>query len=112
MTMSNGKPVQEGVRVLLPRNMTWDRLAKMTPDEIRTQNLWPAGFYPLPHPHHESGGMVFPQPQIDEVRKQNARDLTRFDLDFDLPQHLLPEFPAPMYLTHGLTWETCRKDCL
>jgi cytochrome c peroxidase len=25
--------------------------------------------------------------------------LTRFDLDFDLPQHLLPEFPAPMYLT-------------
>ena len=23
----------------------------------------------------------------------------RFDLDFDLPQHLLPEFPAPIYLT-------------
>ena len=43
--------------------------------------------------------MVFPKPQIDEVKKQNARDLTRFDLDFDLPQHLLPEFPAPIYLT-------------
>ena len=25
--------------------------------------------------------------------------MTRFDLDFDLPQHLLPEFPAPIYLT-------------
>lgn len=39
------------------------------------------------------------KPQIDEVKKQNARDLTRFDLDFDLPQHLLPVFPAPIYLT-------------
>jgi cytochrome c peroxidase len=25
--------------------------------------------------------------------------LTRFDLDFDLPDHFLPEFPAPLYLT-------------
>src|SRR4029434_3207076 len=65
----------------------------------KKQKLWPAGFYPLPHPHHEAGGMVFPKPKIDEVKKQNARDLTRFDLDFDLPQHLLPEFPPPIYLT-------------
>ena len=43
--------------------------------------------------------MVFPQPLIDETRRQTGRDLTRFDLDFDLPQHLLPEFPAPIYLT-------------
>src|SRR6202022_3964570 len=28
-----------------------------------------------------------------------GRDLTRFDLDFDLPDHFLPEFPAPIYLT-------------
>src|SRR3989454_1070178 len=26
-------------------------------------------------------------------------DLTRFDLDFDLPDHFLPEFPPPMFLT-------------
>jgi cytochrome c peroxidase len=43
--------------------------------------------------------MVFPKFHIDEVKKQNQRDLERFDLDFDLPDHLLPEFPPPIYLT-------------
>src|SRR5207248_10224313 len=37
--------------------------------------------------------------QIDEIKKQTSRDLTRFDLDFDLPDAFLPEFPAPIYLT-------------
>ena len=99
VTMSRGKPVQGGVRVRLPKGMTWEKLAAMTPGEIQSQNLWPAGFYPLPHPHHEAGGMIFPQPLIDETKRQTGRDLTRIDLDFDLPQHLLPEFPAPIYLT-------------
>ena len=99
VTMSRGKPVQEGVRVRLPKNMTWGKLAAMSPEEIKSRNLWPAGLFPLPHPHHEAGGMVFPQPLIDETRRQTGRDLTRFDLDFDFPQHLLPEFPAPIYLT-------------
>ena len=98
-TMSRGKPVQEGVRVKLPEGKTWEDLAAMSPDEIKSKNVWPAGFYPLPHPHHEAGGMLFPQPLIDETKLQTGRDLTRFDLDFDLPQHLLPEFPAPIYLT-------------
>jgi cytochrome c peroxidase len=97
--MSAGKPVQEGVRVRLPRGTTWEALATMTPEEIKSKKLWPAGFFPLPHPHHEAGGMVFPQPLIDETKRQTGRDLTRFDLDFDLPQHLVPEFPAPIYLT-------------
>jgi cytochrome c peroxidase len=99
VTMSRGKPVQEGIRVKLPAGTTWEQLAAMSPEEIKSRNLWPAGFYPLPHPHHEAGGMVFPQPLIDETKRQTGRDLTRFDLDFDLPQHLLPEFPAPIYLT-------------
>lgn len=43
--------------------------------------------------------MLFPQHHIDEIRKQEGRDLTRFDLDFDLPDHLLPEFPPAVYLT-------------
>jgi len=97
--MSKGKPVQDGVRVKLAAGMTWEKLAAMTPAEIKTKDAWPAGFFPLPHPHHEAQGMLFPKPQIDEMKKQTARDLTRFDLDFDLPQHLLPEFPAPIYLT-------------
>lgn len=97
--MARGKGVQEGVRIRLPQGVTWDRLASMSPEEIKTANLWPAGFYPLPHPHHEAGGMVFPKPLIEETKKQTGRDLTRFDLDYDFPQHLLPEFPAPIYLT-------------
>lgn len=99
VAMSRGKPVQAGVRVLLPQGVTWEELAAMSAADIKAKGLWPAGFYPLPHPHHESGGMVFPQPQIDGVKKQDGRDLTRFDLDYDLPQHMLPEFPAPIYLT-------------
>jgi cytochrome c peroxidase len=43
--------------------------------------------------------MVFPKFHIDEIIKQEARDLTRFDLDLDMPDHFLPDFPAPIYLT-------------
>ena len=97
--MSRGKPVQDGVRVKLPEGMTWEKLAAMSPEETKNKNLWPAGFFPLPHPHHEAGGMIFPKFLIDETKKQTDRDLTRFDLDFDLPDHFLPEFLAPIYLT-------------
>jgi cytochrome c peroxidase len=98
-TMSRGKRGQEGVRVKLPLGMTWDKLAILTPEQIREQQLWPTGFLPLPHPHHEAGGMVFPKFLIEETQRQTDRNLTRLDLDFDLPDHFLPEFPAPIYLT-------------
>ena len=71
----------------------------MTPDEIREKGLFPAGFLPLPHPNHPEGGMLFPKFHIDEIKKQEGRDLTRFDLDFDLPDHFLPEFPPAIFLT-------------
>lgn len=99
VTMSRGKPVQEGVRVKLPPGVTWEQLGTMKPDAIRDKDVFPAGFYPLPHPNQGEGGMLFPQPQIDAMKKQEDRDLTRFDLDFDLPDHLIPEFPPPIYLT-------------
>jgi cytochrome c peroxidase len=99
LTMSRGKPVQEGVRVKLPDGMTWEKLGVMTPEEMRDKDLFPAGFYPLPHPNHPEGGMLFPKTHIDEIKKQEARDLTRFDLDFDIPAHFLPESPAAMFLT-------------
>ncbi|HEX9724827.1 MAG TPA: cytochrome B6 [Vicinamibacteria bacterium] len=102
VTMSRGKPVQEGVRVKLRAGMTWAKLAAMTPEEIRKQDQWPGGFLPLTHPNHPEGGMTFPKFHIEEVKKQEGRDLTRFDLDFDLPDHVLPEFPPPMYLTTRL----------
>ena len=97
--MSRGKPVQAGPRVRLPAGAAWEQIAALTPAQIRQQNLWPPGFLPLPHPNHPEGGMVFPKVHIDEVKKQEGRDLTRFDLDFDLPQHLLAEFPPPIFLT-------------
>jgi cytochrome c peroxidase len=97
--MSRGKAVQEGVRIKLQGGMTWDKLAAMSPEEILEQDLFPPGFFPLPFPNHPEGGMLFPKFQIDEIKKQEGRDLTRFDLDFDLPDHLLPEFPPPIYLT-------------
>ena len=98
-SMSRGKPLQDGVRVKLKKGVTWEQLASMSPEEVREKQLWPAGFLPLPHPHHEAGGMVFPKFLIDETKQQTGRDLTRFDLDFDLPDHFLPDFPAAIYLT-------------
>lgn len=94
-----GKPVQGGVRVKLPDGVTWEQLAGMTPAEIRAGGHWPGGFLPLPHPNHPEGGMVFPQFHIDQINEQEGRDLTRFDLDFDLPDHFLPEYPPAIYLT-------------
>lgn len=99
VAMSRGKPVQQGVRMRLPEGMTWEKLAALSPDEIKARGLFPVGFLPLPHPNHLEGGMVFPKFHIDEIKKQEGRDLTRFDLDFDLPDHFLPEFPPPIFLT-------------
>ncbi len=99
VTMARGKAVQEGVRVKLAAGVTWQQLASLSPDEIKRRNLWPLGFMPLAHPSHPEGGMLFPQFHIDEVKKQTDRDLQRFDLDFDIPDRFLPEFPPPIFLT-------------
>ena len=99
ITMSGGKAIQEGVRIKLPKNMTWEKITAMSSEKIKEKDLFPTGFLPLPHPNHPEGGMVFPKFHIDEIKRQEGRDLTRFDLDFDLPDHFLPEFPAPIYLT-------------
>lgn len=99
VTMSRGKAVQSGVRVKLPAGVTWQQLGGMSAADIKAKKAWPLGFLPLPHPNHPEGGMLFPQHHIDEVKKQEARDLTRFDLQYDLPAHFLPEFPPAIYLT-------------
>jgi len=97
--MSGGKPVQTGVRVKLPQGVTWAELSSLTPAQILERDQFPAGFFPLPHPNHAEGGMLFPKSHIDLVKAQEGRDLTRFDLDFDLPEYFLPENPAPIFLT-------------
>lgn len=99
VTLERGKPLQEGVRVKLPEGVNWEKLAGMSAEEIKAKDLYPQGFYPLPHPNHPEGGMVFPHSEIEAVKKQDGRDLTRFDLDFDIPDRFLPAFPPSIYLT-------------
>lgn len=58
--MSGGtKPVQDGVRVKLAKDQTWQGLAEMSPSEIRDRNLLPNGLLPLPHVKQATGGQVF-----------------------------------------------------
>lgn len=100
VTQSRGKPIQTGVRIKLPEGVeSWEALAAMTPEEIKAKGLYPQGFMPLPFPNHPEGGMLFPKHHINEILRQEGRDLTRFDLDYDLPEHLLPEYPPAIYLT-------------
>ncbi len=94
LKMSRGKPVQVGPAVKLPEGLTWKSLSEMSSEHIRDKNLFPKGFLPLPHPKHAAGGMLFPQMEIKQLPR-----LARFDLDFDLPEAFLPEFPPAIYLT-------------
>jgi cytochrome c peroxidase len=98
-TMFRGKTIQAGVRVKLPEGQTWEALAALAPAAIRAQDLYPAGFLPLPHARHDEGGQVLPQFHIDAIKAQEGRDLQRFDVEFDLPDHFLPEFPPAIFLT-------------
>jgi cytochrome c peroxidase len=99
MMSGQRKPVQGGVRVKLPAGITWDELAAMSPDEVRQRGVLPAGFMPLPHVKQATGGQVFPNNQIDEIGRQEARNLRRFDVDLDVPDQFTPEFPPPVFLT-------------
>ena len=42
---------------------------------------------------------MIPENQIEQIMEAEKRNLRRFDVDFDFPQHLLPEFPPPIFLT-------------
>ena len=89
--MSGGKAVPAGPTARL-NGTTWEQLAKMTPDQIKQKGLFP--YPPLPFPDHAEGGMLFPKMTIDLLPR-----LTRFDLDFDLPENVLPEKAPPIFLT-------------
>jgi cytochrome c peroxidase len=89
--MSRGKPVLRGPTARLPEGTTWETLAKLSPEQIRERKLFP---YPaLPHPLQANGGQVFPKSQIAMFPR-----LERFDVEFDLPEEFLPEFPPAIFL--------------
>ena len=90
--MTRGKPIPVGPTAKLKSGMTWDRLGQMTPEAIKEQGVFP--YLPLPHVSHPVGGMVFSQAEIKLLPR-----VERFDMDFDLPDHFLPEFPPAIFLT-------------
>ena len=89
--MSRGKPVPLGPTARLAKGLDWDGLAGLSPDEIKRRGVFP--YPPLPHPKHATGGQVFPQMQTEMFPR-----LVRFDVDFDIPDAFLPEFPPAIFL--------------
>lgn len=71
---------------------SFEELAKLPPSKIKNENLFP--YKPLAHPLQSTAHMVFP-----EAWTRQHPEHQRFDVDFDLPDAYLPEFPAPMFLT-------------
>ncbi|HEX4614209.1 MAG TPA: cytochrome B6 [Urbifossiella sp.] len=91
VTMSRGKPVPMGPTAKLAQGTTFEQLAALGPDEIKKRGAFP--YRALPHPLHANGGQVFPKVQIAMFPR-----LERFDVDFDLPDAFIPEFPPAIFL--------------
>jgi cytochrome c peroxidase len=89
--MSRGKPLCVGPTARLAEGMTWEKLADTAPADIKQAGTFP--YPPLPHPKQSTGGQVFPQVQIAQFPR-----LQRFDVDFDIPNAFLPEFPPAIFL--------------
>ncbi len=93
VTMSRGKPVNVGPTARLAAGTTWEALAAMSADDVRKSGVFP---YPaLPHPLQVNGGQVFPKMQLEMFPR-----LQRFDVDFDLHEAFLPEFPPAIFLVN------------
>ena len=89
--MSRGKPLPVGPTAKLAHGMDWDKLAGMKPEDVKRAGAFP--YPPLPHPKHATGGQVFPAIQTAMFPR-----LERFDVEFDLPEAFLPEFPPAIFL--------------
>jgi len=89
--MSRGKPLPVGPTARLAQGMTFEKLAETPAEQIKAAGAFP--YPPLPHPKHVAGGQVFPPVQLAMFPR-----LTRFDVDFDLPNEFLPEFPPAIFL--------------
>jgi cytochrome c peroxidase len=95
VTMTRGKPLPVGPVVRLPAGVaTWEELDELGAAAIRRRDLFPLGFRPLSHPLHTIGHQLFPQ-SWTRVHPEHER----FDVEFDLPDAYLPEFPPPLFLT-------------
>jgi len=94
-TMTRGKPIPVGPVTRLPQGISsWEALASIEPAVMREKEQFPEGFRPLSHPLHSTGHMLFPQ-MWTKVHPEHER----FDVDLDIPDAYLPEFPPPLFLT-------------
>jgi len=92
-TMSGGKAIPRGpVARLADGIASFEALAQLGEDEIRRRDIFP--YLPLAHPLQTTAHMLFP-PSWVKAHPEHER----IDVDFDIPQAYLPEFPAPMFLT-------------
>lgn len=94
--MSGGrKRIPMGPVTRLPKGVaSWEALAGLPAGEIRKRDLFPEGFKPLSHPLHSTGHMLFPKAWTDAHPEHR-----RFDIDHDIADAFLPEFPPPLFLT-------------
>ncbi len=91
--MSGGKPIMKGPVSRLSKGVaSFEELGQMSPAEIKRKDLFP--YKPLAHPLATTAHMVFPDSWVKAHPEHE-----RFDLDFDIPEAYLPEFPPPMFLT-------------
>lgn len=95
VTMTRGKPIPAGPVTRLPEGFaSWEELGELTPAELRERDVFPEGFRPLSHPLQSTGHQLFPQAWTRQHPEHQ-----RFDVDFDIPDPYLPEFPPPLFLT-------------
>ncbi|HSQ57458.1 MAG TPA: cytochrome B6 [Gemmata sp.] len=91
--MSGGKAVMLGPVARLPQGVaTFEELAKLSPAEIKARDIFP--YKPLAHPLQSTAHMLFPEQWI-----RFHPEHQRIDVDFDIPDAYLPEYPPLMFLT-------------
>jgi cytochrome c peroxidase len=92
-TMTCGKPIPAGPVARLAGGVaSFDALAAMGPDDVRSKDVFP--YKPLAHPLQTTAHMLFPEMWVKAHPEHE-----RMDVDFDIPEAYLPEFPPPMFLT-------------
>jgi cytochrome c peroxidase len=93
VAMTGGKPVMLGPVARLPAGIaSFEALADLAPEEIQKRDLFP--YKPLAHPLQTTAHMLFPDMWVKAHPEHE-----RIDVDFDIPDAFLPEFPPPMFLT-------------
>ena len=92
--MSGGrKSIMRGPVAKLPDGVgSWGELSKLGANEIRTKELFP--YAPLAHPLQSTAHMLFPEMWLEAHPEHR-----RMDVDLDIPDEYLPEYPPPMFLT-------------